>query len=267
MDRQKGAVLFRSKYCFMQLEKHDEKNLYCYITENDLNDLEIFHNNLAYGSNDFRKLLSVIMMKAGEECQFTTYDLPLLAEAVPLKNQELFIQISAIDEAEELDPRFAQFSPSIFEELDLDDEHTDDDMIASEDLYIPEDTGVGKPSFPAVQETAAFSQKRRSSGPKMHKTVYTFETYDTLITALHSAGKADQFLQTRSTLYFQPESKTYYLILLRHQNTAAVRALLASFCEYATARPLTSSTHAWLTEHCRCLIRTNAIPRLLESVP
>lgn len=256
-----------SKYYFMQIEKHDEKNLYCYVTGDDLHDLEIFYDTLAYGSNGFRRLLSAIMKKAQEEYQFNTYDLPLLAEAVPLDNQEFFIQVSAIDEAEELDPRFAQFSPSIFEELDLDeDDHTDDDIITSDDLYITENSRDEKPSFSAVQETPTLSRSRHTSAPETRRAIYTFETYETLITALRSSGKAEQFSQTRSTLYYQPKSKTYYLILQYHQNTAAIRALLASFCEYATARPLTSSAHAWLTEHCRCLIRTHAIPRLLEIV-
>lgn len=250
----------------MQIEKHDEKNLYCYITEDDFHDLEIFPDTLAYGSNSFRKLLSVIMKKAGEECLFTSYELPLLVEAVPLDNQELFIQISAIDEAEELDPRFAQFSPSIFEELDLEEDEPDtNSMETPEDIYMSENDGSEKPSFSAAQDTPAFSRSRRSSTSNTHRTIYTFDTYEALITALRSAGKAGQFSQIRSALYYHPEKKKYYLVFQQHQNTAAVRALLASFCEYASARPLTPSIQAWLTEHCRCLIRAHAISRLLEA--
>lgn len=265
-DTGKDAALLSGSYCLMQIEKHDEKNLYCYITENDLHELEIFSGTLAYGSNSFRKLLSVIMKRAGEECRFSSYELPLLVEAVPLENQEFFIQISAIDEAEELDPRFAQFSPSIFEELDLEEEEQSaDSMEAPEDIYISEADNREKTAFSTAPDTSAFSRSRRSSASNTHRTIYIFETYEALITALHSAGTADQFSQTRSALYYHPEKKKYYL-MLQQQNTAAVRALLASFCEYASARPLTPSIHAWLTEHCRCLIRAHAISRLLEAV-
>lgn len=256
----KDAVLLHGKYEFMQIEKHDEKNLYCYITEDDLRDLEIFFDDLAYGSNSFRKLLSAIMKRAGEECLFA--DLPVLAEAVPLDNQELFIQISAIDEAEELDPRFAQFSPSIFEELDLeDDEETAAHMEPAGETYnIPENDGGAKPAFSAVPDT------RRIRTRPAKGTVYTFGTYETLLLALLSSGSAGQFTQTRSALYYHPEKKNYYLVLHQHQNTAPIRALLASLCEYADARPLTPSVHAWLTEHCRCLIRSHAVSRLMEAV-
>ncbi len=250
----------------MQIEKHSEKNLFCYITEEDLRELDISFDSLAYGTNAFRRLLAAIMKKASENNLFSSYELPLMAEAVPLNNRELFVQLCAIEEAEELDPRFAQFSPSIFDELDLEDEdHSEEDMEHPEGIYITEDDHGEKPSFSSEKDIASF-KNRRSAPQNSRRSVYVFDTYDALITALRSAGTAKQFSQVRSALYYHPEKKQYYLVLFQYQNSAPIRALLHSVCEYASVRPLTSSVQAWLAEHCRCLIRAHAISRLLEAV-
>jgi adapter protein MecA 1/2 len=250
----------------MQLEKKDDKNLYCYITGDDFLALNITPNTLAYGSNSYRKLLSAIMTRANEECSFTANDHPLLVEAVPLDNGEFFIQISAIEEAEELDPRFAQFAPGIFDDFDPEEDDAPDDEAMTSDNGYPLDEASEKISFPEIPEMPAFSGGKHVQKTPLKGTIYCFSTYEALLSALRSVGEAQQFMQLRSSLYYHPGKKKYYIVLGSHRNTPGVRALLAAFCEHANTQPLTSTAQAWLAEHARCIIRTHAIPRLIEAV-
>lgn len=236
----------------MQIELNDERTLYCYMTEDDFKTLNIFPEKLTYGSNSFRRLISLITKSASEMYHFSSEELPMMVEAVPLEAGELFIQITLIEEAEELDPRFAQFAPSVFDEMnedEMDDEDMEDDIpeSVSGHVYVP-------------------ARNRRTAKEQPHSTVYAFATYEMLITALRTSGNADDFLGTKSSLYYNPESKEYYLILQKGKATPSVRALLASLCEYATAKVLNPAMSAWMSEHCRCLIRANAVSNLLSKI-
>jgi adapter protein MecA 1/2 len=250
----------------MQLEKKDDQNLYCYITVDDLHTLDIQPDTLVYGSNSYRKLLSAIMTQAHEDCGFSEGEHPLLVEAVPLDNGEFFIQVCAIEEAEELDPRFAQFAPGIFDDFDPEaDDAPDDETMPSDNGY-PSDEASEKISFPEMPEMPAFSRSKHVQKTPLKGTIYCFSTYEALLSALRSVGEAQQFMQLRSSLYYHPGKKKYYIVLGSHRNTPGVRALLAAFCEHANTQPLTSTAQAWLAEHARCVIRAHAIPQLIEAV-
>ncbi len=233
----------------MQLDLNNEQTLFCYVTEDDLKDLNIYPEKLTYGSNAFRRLISLIMKKADEMYHFSADELPTMIEAVPLTNGEIFIQITLIEEAEELDPRFAQFAPNVFDELD--------DI--GED-YV-EDNNVSSTSHIPVSHVNRRAPKATTSG-----TVYTFTTYEALISAIKCGSNPESFSGAKSSLYYHPESKNYYLILKRGRINSDMKVLLASLCEYATARALTPTTNAWINEHCRPLIRSNAISDLLEQI-
>ncbi len=233
----------------MQIEMNNEQTLFCYMTEDDFRDLNIFPESLTYGSTAFRRLVSLIMTKADEMYHFSSEELPTMIEATPLENGELFIQITLIEEAEELDPRFAQFAPSVFDELG----EIDDGYIEERDIDPAEHISVSRGSRRAPKATA--------SG-----TVYTFTTYEALISAIKCGENPESFSGTKSSLYYDPESKNYYLILKRGKVNSDVRVLLASLCEYATARALTPTANAWINEHCRPLIRKNAISNLLQQL-
>ncbi len=248
----------------MQIEKHNDRSLFCYITEEELKDLDISIDTLTYGTNSFRRLVALIIKEAADRQLFSACDTPLMVEAVPLHSMELFLQITAIDEADELDFRFAQFSPSIFEEIDLDDDDEEAEPAKIEDtnsIYAPEEK-----TFTPPKTTSGNFKSRQRTAKNSRKAVYVFDSYDTLITALRSAGCVADFSNIKSSLYYHPDKKQYYLVLLQYQNSAPIRALLHSVCEYASMRPMSSSLKAWLAEHCRCLIRSHAISHLLTAI-
>ncbi len=231
----------------MQIEMNNDQSLFCYMTEDDFKNLNILPERLTYGSNAFRRLISLIMQKADEMYHFSSEELPTMVEAVPLENGELFIQITLIDEAEELDPRFAQFAPSVFDELD----YTDD---------------IGESNASTPEHIMPVSKNRRTPKTSVPGTVYTFTTYEALITAIKSGSNPESFSSTKSSLYYHPDSRNYYLIIKRGKMNTDLRVLFASLCEYATAKALTPTSNAWINEHCRLLIRSNAISNLLEQI-
>jgi negative regulator of genetic competence, sporulation and motility len=250
----------------MQLEKKDHHNLYCYITREDLQDLNIDPHVLTYGSNPFRKLLSTILEQAAQEHGFSKNNLPLRAEAVPLDHDELFIQLTIIEEAEELDPRFSLFSPCIFDDLELAEEEHEStgNLIDAEEEF--DDDAPQEIPFSPVPKHSSSAAAHTLHPASIQGVVHIFDSYEALTRALGSVSDADRSASIHSALYYQPQQKKYFLIFKKRTSPHASPALLAALCEYATPQPLTSTFYAWLTEHCRCLIRSRAISRLSEAL-
>ena len=242
----------------MIIEVKNSNKVFCYMMDDDLRALGISVDTLTYGSNVFRKLIDMVVKRTDEQYpgQFKHRDMPLLVEAVPLENKELFLQLQTVDEADELDPRFAQFSPGVFEEVFSDEEDSDDD---SDELPAYTPTEPVYHAHPAARRIS-------KNTPKEHRAVYTFSSYENLIASLSACQSFDELSGINSSLYYEPSSKRYFLTIKGRQNSHPYRVLMASFCEYSRMTPCDDTFLAWLSEHCRCLIRSKAIGELLKSI-
>ena len=58
-----------------------------------------------------RKLFREMIQKASNEVGFEAEDIPLMVEAIPLSSESIMLVITKIEDPEELDTRFAKFSP------------------------------------------------------------------------------------------------------------------------------------------------------------
>ena len=52
-----------------------------------------------------------MIQKASNEVGFEAEDIPLMVEAIPLSSESIMLVITKIEDPEELDTRFAKFSP------------------------------------------------------------------------------------------------------------------------------------------------------------
>ena len=102
----------------MKIERINENQIRCTLTSFDLSVRNLNLGELAYGSEKARNLFREMIQKASNEVGFEAEDIPLMVEAIPLSNESVMLVITKIDDPEELDTRFAKFSPTTEEDSD-----------------------------------------------------------------------------------------------------------------------------------------------------
>ena len=95
----------------MKIERINENQIRCTLTSFDLSARNINLVELAYGTEKARKLFREMIQKASNEVGFEAEDIPLMVEAIPLSSESIMLVITKIEDPEELDTRFAKFSP------------------------------------------------------------------------------------------------------------------------------------------------------------
>ena len=94
----------------MRMERINDRQVRCLITAQDLKQRKLMLRELKYGNRETSELFREILTRATTEYGFNEDELPVMIEAVPLNANELLIILSAVEDAEELDPHFAHFA-------------------------------------------------------------------------------------------------------------------------------------------------------------
>ncbi len=87
----------------MRFEKINENKVKIELTKEDLIEHNIKLTDIAYGSDNSRKLLHDIMEKAFRELEFETEDVPLIIEAVPTSSFSINVFITKIKNEEDFE--------------------------------------------------------------------------------------------------------------------------------------------------------------------
>ena len=236
----------------MKIERINENQIRCTLTSFDLSVRNLNLGELAYGSEKARSLFREMIQKASNEVGFEAEDIPLMVEAIPLSNESVMLVITKIEDPEELDTRFAKFSP-----MSDDDQDTMLNDLASE-LLEGADGLLGllgadkkdKEEAPAPKEEAAASTMR----------IYCFQSLDQISEA---ARAALQVYDGENTLYKKPEARQYYLVI---KNTLESSLDFSRVCnilaEYGTKIRQDYASEAYYREHYEVLIEGHALQSL-----
>lgn len=98
----------------MNIERLSDNQIRCTLNKKDLQERNIQLSELLYGSDKAKELFREMMQKAAAECGFETEDLPLMIEAIPVDSDCLVLVVTKVEDSDELDSRFSNFTP--FEE-------------------------------------------------------------------------------------------------------------------------------------------------------
>ena len=97
----------------MKLEKINDNQIRCTLTREDLEMHQVNLRELAYGSEKAKKLFRDMMQQAQIEFGFEADNIPLMIEAIPVNLDSIILIITKVEDPEELDTRFSNFSPYI----------------------------------------------------------------------------------------------------------------------------------------------------------
>ena len=108
----------------MRQERINENKVRFILDQQDLEERNLEISELSYGSPGAKELFDELMELAREEMGLDEGAHPMMVEAIPMSESGLVVNISRVENPEELDPRFSRFTNGIeFDrEPDTDDE-------------------------------------------------------------------------------------------------------------------------------------------------
>ena len=238
----------------MKIERINENQIRCTLTSFDLSVRNLNLGELAYGSEKARNLFREMIQKASNEVGFEAEDIPLMVEAIPLSNESVMLVITKIEDPEELDTRFAKFSPSTDEELDSMPADLASELLEGADGLLNL-LGIDKKEEPEEEKP-----KEQSNTSSVR--IYCFESLDQISDAAKIIG---QVYDGRNTLYKKPNTRQYYLVI---RNTPEKSLDFSRVCnllaEYGSKIHQDYASEAYYKEHYEVLIEGHALQSLAK---
>ena len=263
----------------MKIEKLSENQIRCTLTREDLASRNMKLGELVYGSDKAKQLFSEMMQQAFREFGFSANNMPLMIEAVPMSADKLILIITRVDDPEELDSRFARFSP---EKGGGEDEASTASLTGLDDIVdlISKLTDIHKSKSDkknsgntSSEGTVVLRPKKKkqeeapaspSGNDEIYKLTrfYLFRDLDTIIRAAH---QLDSQYSGPNTLFKNPEDGNYYLILKKADTEANVFNRVCNvLSEYSVQADYTVGMKEFFTEHMTVILPDQAIQSLRE---
>ena len=243
----------------MKIERINENQIRCTLTSFDLSARNINIVELAYGTEKAKKLFREMIQRASNEVGFEAEDIPLMVEAIPLSSESIMLVITKIEDPEELDTRFARFSPAAEEPPEeLISNLTGEFLEGAGDLgRILSQHMADKTALPqAGTEGETVSQKQ--AGELLR--IFLFENLDR---AAEAAATAADLCTAANTLYKKPGTRQYYLVLNRkdsdERDFSRICNILSEYGRKLSADP---AGEAYLKEHYETVIPADALKKL-----
>lgn len=266
----------------MKIEKISETQIRCTLNKNDLADRHLRISELAYGSEKAKALFHDMIQQASTEFGFDTDNFPVMIEAIPVSPDCLVLVITKVEDPDELDTRFSNFT---LDEDDEDDEGTDDFMSTEErttadqilqcfeqlnDLLMRKAAANDAPKLPEFsrkkkENSSAENQDDESDDTSAKKLIYSFR-FASLgeVTALSSV--IAPFYHGENSLYKNTSNDSYHLVLhMSEHNPADFNKVCNIACEYGTQERFGAATASYFDEHMECIIRDKAV-QVLEKL-
>lgn len=264
----------------MKIEKISETQIRCTLNKNDLADRHLRISELAYGSEKAKALFRDMMQQASTEFGFDADNIPLMIEAIPVSPDCLILVITKVEDPDELDTRFSNFTL----DEDEDEEDAEDYMTPEErttadqilqcfeqlnDLLSRKAAGnepLKLPDFLVKKKALAEAdENNENDGESAKKVIYSFR-FASLgeVTAL--AGVIAPFYRGENTLYKNPSDASYHLVLhMSEHRPADFNKICNIASEYGTQERFGAATASYFDEHMECIVRNQAV-QMLETL-
>lgn len=258
----------------MKIEKISDNQIRCTLNKEDLLDRELRISELAYGSDKAKQLFRDMMQQAAYEFGFEADDIPLMIEATPISADCLVLVITKVEDPDELDTRFSNFTPYAQADEEDEDEDEDEDAYADEILNCFEHLGelLGKRE---KGDTAETTNKSKAHKPTNHKeqspepqvqvptNITKIFTFASLTEVISLAKIIHSFYHGDNMLFKNPVDKRYYLTIHLSKHTPEeFNKVCNIISEFGKAVRTNYASIAYYQEHFTTIIASDAIARL-----
>lgn len=266
----------------MKIEKISETQIRCTLNKNDLADRHLRISELAYGSEKAKALFRDMMQQASSEFGFDVDNIPLMIEAIPVSPDCLILVITKVEDPDELDTRFSNFT---LDEEDEDEDGAEDFMTPEErttadqilqcfeqlnDLLshkVASDEPLKLPDFLTKKKTRSTQgdDNPENDSESAKKLIFSFR-FASLREVTALASVIAPFYHGANTLYKNPSDASYHLVLhMSEHKPADFNKICNIACEYGTQERFGAATASYFDEHMECIIRDQAI-QVLEKL-
>ena len=250
----------------MKIEKISETQIRCTLSRQDLADRDLKISELAYGSDKAKDLFRELMVQASYECGFEADDIPLMIEAIPVSGDCLVLVVTKVEDPDELDTRFSNFSS--FRDSDNEDSSSTATSFTEEILecfgQLGALLGKGKESKDAVEKITPNADSLPAEdplpAPDRFSKVYIFPT---LNAASALARLISPYYFGENTLYKDEASGSYYLVLHMSDHTPEeFNRICNVISEYGTPVNTGYASLSYFAEHFKPIVKTDAVQTL-----
>lgn len=259
----------------MKIEKINDNQIRCTLTGADLAERELKLSELAYGSEKAKSLFREMMQQAASEFGFESNNLPLMIEAIPTSGDSIVLNITKVDDPDELDTRFSRFTPtpsdeasdkrkSMLERLKKLDGAEDFLNILRQMkeavTQLPEDQEALTES--ETKETASVQEESEAKAAPSVPSVrlFSFSKLDSVINASHLLH---EMYTGPNTLYKDEVEQMYILTLAQGDYTSSdFNRICNMLSEYGSPEQGGGVSLAFLEEHCDMILAKNAVQTL-----
>jgi len=247
----------------MKIEKISDTQIRCTLSRQDLADRDLKLSELAYGSDKAKDLFRELMTQASYECGFEAEDIPLMIEAIPVSGDCLVLVVTKVEDPDELDTRFSNFSS--FRDSADEDSSSVTSSVAEEILECFGQLGalLGKgreaieKSADSPEELAPEETTPVTSGLTK---VYSFSSL-TAVTTL--ARLISPYYFGANTLYKDEVSSSYYLVLHMSDHTPEeFNRICNVISEYGTPVNTGYASLSYFAEHFKPIVKADAVQTL-----
>lgn len=227
----------------MTIERLSDTQIRCTLNQQDLQERELQLSELFYGSEKAKALFRDLVQMASYECGFETEDLPLMIEAIPVDADCLVLVVTKVEDSDELDSRFSNFTP--FAEKEQGSEKVPLPALADEILnYFAQFKDLLNKK---TEENAKPTEVLKESPTELLTKVYTF---DSLQAVSRFAAVIAPRYHGAAKLLKSPTNDRYYLLLSIAGHTAEDFNKLCNIAsEYGHSAPAGTASLLYYKEH------------------
>ena len=244
----------------MKIEKINDNQIRCTLNRDDLANHQIKFSELTYGTEKAKSLFRDMMQQASYEFGFEIDNTPLMIEAIPMHADGIVLIITKVDDPEELDTRFAKFSP---DRNNHQDSVTQSPLSGADDIIdlfqkLVETKKRGQTNQP--EDANKEDTTSKESSVKLLR-IFCFRQLDDVIEAAHALNN---FFFGENSLY-KTSSDKYDLVLHKSGCTPEVfNKVCNMLSEYGTGKAFSVAGEAYLKEHGKAIIKDNALQQLAQ---
>ncbi len=242
----------------MKIERINENQIRCTLTSFDLSVRNLNLVELAYGTEKARKLFREMIQKASNEVGFEADDIPLMVEAIPLSSESIMLVITKIEDPEELDTRFAKFSPASDEESESLLSQLAGQLLegAGNMDYLDQNSEQSGSDLEKNRELTGDGNAKNADSTR----IFRFDNLDRICEAAHAIGKLYNGV---NTLYKKPGTRQYYLVMKCSGNGDLEFSRSCNIlAEYAVKLSNENTSEAYFREHYEVIIDQKALQDL-----
>lgn len=240
----------------MTIKRNSDNQITCTISANELAERKLCLGDLSYGSKHAKSLVSEIMKIAKEEIGFSSDNLPLVVEAIPMENDDVMFVITKAEYPEELDARFSRFTPADETEYPPTDEISIDDTASN--IFKHLETLANEISEEDVEteiDTSSKSENRKPKAPPYM--IYSFDSMEDLISL---AKLISTELPLPSSIYKTGQGQGFHLLVSPGDSSAEkFKSICEVISEYSSKDRRLKGSDLLLKEHYKAVIEKDAL--------